>query len=362
VSQQPINLIHIGPYPLRGGGISSVTSLLADGQRRDPCLRVDVIPTSVDGGYIRKSVAMLKALAAIRRRCRREPTPVLHLHSSTGSSFRRKALVVRMAATHSVPCLLHVHGSRLPDYYQTASSERRRWITRKLDHADHIVAVSATLQEFLQSVSQTPVELIHNAVDVDAFAHQRRYERGVNLLFLGGVALRDKGAFDLLDAFIQLRKETEDPSVRLTIAGGGEVAQVRDVVAKHDLASVVEVTGWVDADRKQALLRDADIYILPSHNEGLPVSMLEAMASGLPVIVSPVGGIPEAISDKLNGLIVQPRDVGGLAQAIRLLHKDAALRQRLGEAAQTTVREKFEINQALKRFMHLYRTLAGRNR
>jgi glycosyltransferase involved in cell wall biosynthesis len=103
------------------------------------------------------------------------------------------------------------------------------------------------------------------------------------------------------------------------------------------------------------MLDEADLFLLPSHAEGLPVSMLEAMAAGLPVIVTPVGGIPEAIQDGRNGLLAQPRNPEELAAAIRRLLTDEGLRSRLGQRARQTVREHFDIGVAVGRLRTIYR-------
>jgi glycosyltransferase involved in cell wall biosynthesis len=88
--------------------------------------------------------------------------------------------------------------------------------------------------------------------------------------------------------------------------------------------------GWVTGENKEALLSTASIFVLPSYYEGLPMSVLEAMAWGVPVITTPVGGIPEVVRHGEEGVIVQPGDIVGLTAALRQLLDDESLRQRLG--------------------------------
>jgi len=89
-------------------------------------------------------------------------------------------------------------------------------------------------------------------------------------------------------------------------------------------------------------LRKASAYVLPSYNEGLPMSILEAMAAGLPVISTPIGGIPEAITDNVEGLLVQPGDVEALAQALRRILRDPIFARTMGAAARNKVASQFD--------------------
>jgi len=100
--------------------------------------------------------------------------------------------------------------------------------------------------------------------------------------------------------------------------------------------------------------KNADIYILPSYNEGLPMSILEAMTYCLPIISTPVGGIPEAVHDGVNGYLINPGDCKALAEKIELLATDKPLREQMGLASYKLVQEKFDINVIIKQLKEIY--------
>lgn len=356
-----IHVCHVGPYPKRGGGIAAVTAMLVEQQRADPDLRVSLIPTSEDGGAVRKGLAFVKALPLVIRTCRSKPRPVLHVHTSSGTSFRRKALVLRLARRFGTPCVMHVHSGHLDAWHAGGSAARRRRIARTLDRAGRVVAVSRRLGEFLGSVTRTPVTTISNAIDPETFSTDREYSERARftLLLLGGVGLRMKGAFDLLEATRRLTRDDGAHSIRVVMAGHGELDEARRLAAEQDLSSIVEITGWVGAERKMKLLRESDLFVLPSYHEGLPISLLEAMAAGLPVIATRVGGIPEVIRDGEQGLLIPPGDVDALVGAIRRLIDDPALRSRLGGAARAAARQRLDIRGAAREFKRIYEAAAG---
>ena len=146
------------------------------------------------------------------------------------------------------------------------------------------------------------VVVIPNSVPVPALAQQEP-EPG-RILFLGQVEPR-KGIYELLEALALLRERF--PHVQLAIGGQGELEKVKRRALEVGVASHITELGWVTAQRKQEELARASIFCLPSHAEGLPMALLEAMAAGKAVVSTGVGGIPDALRDGDNGLMVETR-------------------------------------------------------
>jgi glycosyltransferase involved in cell wall biosynthesis len=171
------------------------------------------------------------------------------------------------------------------------------------------------------------------------------------VLFLGRLEAA-RGVFDLLEAVSGLR--TAVPDVRLLCAGDGD----RDAVARHarrlGIGDAVKFTGWVGPSGKRALLESAAVLALPSYDEALPASLLEAMAAGLPVIASPVGGIPEVVVDGVNGFLCAPGDIATLQRLLRKLLIERGLSARIGAAARESVRLRYAPERALVRLEDVY--------
>ncbi len=121
--------------------------------------------------------------------------------------------------------------------------------------------------------------------------------------------------------------------LRVTLAGDGQVDEVRKFVRTNGLDDTIDVVGWVGAVERDRLLAESAIFVLPSYSEGLPMALLEAMSNGVVPVTMAVGAIPEVVTDGVNGLLVTPGDPGQVAEALQSLIVDAELRNRLAAAA-----------------------------
>lgn len=174
---------------------------------------------------------------------------------------------------------------------------------------------------------------------------------------LGHIARR-KGQFDLLDAFVGIR--ARHPDVRLVMMGDDgnpeDGRELRDRVNRHGLSACVSIPGGADAT--DSFWSEVDLYVQPSHFEGLPMALVEAMWRGLPCVATRVSGIPEVMTHEQNGLLCEPGQPDQLAAAIERLLSDGALRDKLGRAAQDTVREmKITRDEMVGRYLGLYREI-----
>jgi glycosyltransferase involved in cell wall biosynthesis len=281
--------------------------------------------------------------------------PLVHIQLSARASFWRKWVVCLLARLARRPYLLHVHGSEFADFYEECPPAARRIVTAVLARATLVLALSEAWCATLQRISpQARIEVLMNAVPLpqpDGLPPPA--DREPNVLFFGEIA-RHKGVFDLARAFARVAAEL--PGLRLVYAGTGSgVEETRRLTRELALGERVEFTGWLEAERKRATLAGATIFVLPSYVEGMPMALLEAMSLGLPVIATPVGGVPEIVTHEVDGLLVPPGDSDALAAAIVRLMREPGLRERLGRAARETVAMRFSLDSAVERLLAIYR-------
>ncbi|WP_445256060.1 glycosyltransferase family 4 protein [Nocardioides aurantiacus] len=281
---------------------------------------------------------------------------VVHLHTSSRGSFVRKSLLTWATRASGVPVILHVHGGSFADFHDNSPRWFQRYIRATFETSEFVIALGVSWAERLQRVAPgARVVVVPNAVAPRP--RTARPDQSVSrppvVLFLGRLS-EDKGVHVLLDAWARLPDpRTDDPPARLVLAGDGEVDRFRREIAERGLTDSVELPGWVTPGRVEELLDEADVLVLPSRWEGQPMAVLEAMARGLPVVASRVGGLPDLV-DAGTGILVEPDDAPALEQALRHLLDAQELRERLGAGGLQRVRDEFDVGVISQRLEELY--------
>jgi glycosyltransferase involved in cell wall biosynthesis len=196
--------------------------------------------------------------------------------------------------------------------------------------------------------------VLPNATRQPTLPHRGGGEQA-HILFLGRIGDR-KGVPQLGDA---LARMLPIANWRATIAGDGALELARQRAVELGLADRVALPGWADADAVAALIADADIMVLPSFEENLPMSIIEGMASGLAIVATPVGAVEDIVSDGETGLLVPAGDVDALAAALTRLVTDPALRQRLGAAGLAVHRARLDIEPYVDRLAAIWKDAAA---
>jgi glycosyltransferase involved in cell wall biosynthesis len=319
-----------------------------------------------------KITTALQAWLRVAVLLRRLEAPLVHVQTASRGSFWRKFVVCLLARAAGRPYIVHLHGGGFTRFYQDESGRLgRRLIRSTLAHAALVIALSEEWRERLLRICPTArIEVLHNAVMIPDIRRPLPREpepvpagdslasRSVGgpvgeptLLFLGHL-LRDKGVYDLVRAFALIAPRF--PRARLVLGGIGDLEAVKQLAAQLEIAPRVSCPGWLDAERKAAAFAGSLVFLLPSYAEGMPMALLEAMSWGLPVIATPVGGIPQVIEHEVNGLLIAPGNIQACAAQMERLLDDPALRERLGSAARARIAADFSLGDALDRLSAIY--------
>lgn len=337
------------------GGISFVVLeyLKAGLHRKIPLL---LIPTITDGSRIGNLVFFLKCIIITLRTMMRSRVDICHLHVSHYGSFYRKWVIFRIAKIFHCKVIVHIHGSNF-ERFMTENSVHR-WMTRTVfNSADRVIVLSdewkARIEKF---ADKSHVVKLFNPAPRPRWVDVDQTQSALNILFLGRLSTR-KGVYDLMECIGARRAFYEDMGVRFTIAGDGDVDAVRFLADQAGLSGIVNVPGWVSGKVKQRYLSNADIYVLPSYHEQLPMSILEAMAYGLPIVSTPVAGIPELVEYGVNGLLVDPGDIRGLGNALQALVVSKEKRMSMGRESRKRVAGIFDAEMVTRALMAVYEGL-----
>ncbi|MEM9451351.1 MAG: glycosyltransferase family 4 protein [Cyanobacteria bacterium P01_E01_bin.6] len=320
------------------GGIASVESLIIEHCPDD--VHLTHLSTFEYGSPWHKINVFTASLFRLVNRLTSKPIDVIYLHFAQRGSTWRAVVFIWLCKIFQKPIVLHAHASEFKLFFNGLPSWAQRIITTSFRQAERCIVLSDSWKIFyheIVGVNRNRISVLFNPVKIPEKVPTRNCLPPLRFVFLGRIGER-KGTFDLVNAIARLPKDLQK-QCQLTIAGDGEIEKANELIIELGLTDCIQVLGWVNAEKRDELLADSHAFILPSYNEGLPMALLEAMGWELASIVTPVGGIPEVLTHKENGLLVEPGNIEELTQAIRLLLTDPNLRENLAKKARLSVKD-----------------------
>ncbi|MNX93410.1 Glycogen synthase [compost metagenome] len=348
-----MNIVLVGPSLTQRGGVVSVLKSLRDFLIAHGST-VRIIATTMDGGRRQNILAFLRAWISVLDACLLHRADVVHLHMASRGSCLRKSILGLTCWIFRIPFIIHLHGGRFSVFHdEELGYIGRTFVDFVFHRAARVIALSATWKAWLETtMNLKQVAVVFNGVP--SYTSTKKDQTAPTILFLGRLST-NKGTGELIAAMREVTQKI--PNSVLELGGDGDIETYRQQAL--DLPNV-RFLGWVDdADRRAALARAA-VYCLPSWNEGLPMSVLEAMSAGLPVISTPVGGIPEAVTDGVTGLLVQPGDTKSLATALCQLLLDPATATAMGSKGQICHRDRFSAESMGRSCLEVYASCVKR--
>lgn len=314
-------------------------------------LRRRGIPVTMVRSGSEGTFAILRNLVGLIRQRR---VTILHTHE-----FFMNAVGLVASRLSGIPLVATVHGK---NYY--AERFRRRLAYRLVGRfADQVVAVSEDVKGFLAERVGIPMDRIRvvpNGVPVDGEAFQERLsilrkslglDENSHVVGTVGSLYTVKGHKYLIDAAVHIIRRC--PDVTFLIVGRGRLREELETQARSlGVDPYIRFLGHRDDVRD--LLGLFDVFVLPSLSEGMPLSLLEAMAAGVPVVATRVGGVIDVLEDGKTGLLIPPEDIQPLAESIITLLEDRALAKEIGEVARQVVRRRFSVSRMVDDYKEIY--------
>lgn len=292
-------------------------------------------------------------LRRIAHELRLRQIDVLHTHMSSANFFG--VILRRLFGIRNVVATAHNRYLQL------------HWIFN-----DRVIAVSEATREFHNRVNWVPkrrIDVVHNFIDDRRFhVHDHNSTLGLRnelgfqaddqLVGVIGDVIPRKGLIYLVQALPEIIANC--PAVKLVCVGHPKEEYQQKVIAEAEALGVADKIAWLgprrDIDR---LLATLDLYVLPSLEENLPLSILEAMASAVPVLATEVGGIPECVEHGSTGWLVEPGEPGPLAKGVINLLSDSQLATRIGQSGRDAVRSDFSVDSQVKRIEAVFERMVA---
>lgn len=306
-----------------------------------------------------QGVRLLRDYGRFYRAARSGPCDLIHLNPSLGpKALLRDGLSLLIAKFLGRRVLVFLHGW---DPACEAAIRRRflplfRWVYFR---ADAFVVLASQFRAALQEFGCVkPIYLETMALPDEIFSRvEAPTARAagcdhLNILFLSRIE-KAKGIYEAIDAWHILKQKY--PTLVMTIAGdGSELESVRRYVRSQNMTDIVFL-GWVRAQSKLEAFARADVYLFPSYHEGMPNSVLEAMACGLPIVTRSVGGMRDFFEDGKMGFLTESRDPEVLASLLERLILDPGLRHAMAQHNHSFAREHFTASVVVRRLREMYR-------
>lgn len=342
------------------GGVGRIIKYFSNSWAMNPAApRLDFIDTTKDKPGFSNVGVFLGAVLQSLRLVLTKRVSLVHVHVAANGSVLRKGCFIYGAAMFRTPTILHMHGADFAEFWQRLPKVVRHFARHCFRCADRVIVLGTYWREFAlreMALDMGRVVMLPNAVPVPSQLPAKENDEPV-ILFLGRI-VPEKGPADLIQALAS--PEIASLSWRCVFAGVGDVSDLRQLTDELRLTDRFEFLGWQPVEAAYGLLSKADIFALPSYNEGLPMAILEAMAHGAAVVTTPVGSNTDAITDRVTGLIHPPGNIPALVRALHELIGRPELRARLQRQAYEKCLQEFSIEKYASRLLMLYESIAHR--
>ena len=279
---------------------------------------------------------------------------IVHIHMSEPPSAVRKCLFMPLAKLAGKKVVVHFHAFSP----ETTINGKHREVYRYLfTRADVVIVLSQMWKRYVNDAFSLgdKVRVVYNPCTAEMFP--QKYDKQKQILYAGTVNAR-KGYKDMIEAFAKIAADY--PDWRIVFAGNGEVEQGRALADRLGIADRTVFLGWVAGEAKDKAFKEASVFCLPSYAEGFPMAVLDAWAYGLPVITTPVGGIPDVAVDGVNMLLFNPGDTDALAERMSRMICDGNLRNLIARSSLELARTTFNIETVNKEIGSIYEELSKR--
>lgn len=284
---------------------------------------------------------------------------IVHMHVSFAGSLRRKCWILRIAKIFGKKTIVHFHPPTPDVLTMPGHTAKYQYL---FCNTDKVLVLSKMWINYIRNhigYIGNNIEVLYNPCPTVSGNHYHRVdsdEKNRKYVLFAGTLIVRKGYKCLLRAFARIAHDF--PDWRVVLAGVDEEHEAENLIKELGITRQVVLAGWCNKERMQELYRNAGIYCLASSGEGFPMVVLEAWAYGVPVVCTPVGGLPDILEEGVNALSFEFDDDETLSKQLRRMINDTGLRERLSAEGLRLAKDVFNINVINKKLGEIYQSLA----
>lgn len=331
------NVLMIGPDLDVRGGVSTVEKIILSNKETLGEFNVLFLPSHRDynkmGKLLFGIISYVRFLVIIIT----ERIEVIYIHMGSDASFYRKSLFIIISRLLHKKIIIHMHNGYFIRFYDNSNKVIKKFIKHICSKASNIIVLSQGWKAFYETfIPADKIRVIQNSVELiepNPYKNEEKF-----ILFMGKLDEK-KGIYDLFNVIPDIIVKFSE--IKLVLAGDGDTKKIKQYVNNLGISDYLDFTGWVGSVEKHKLFSQTGIFVLPSYAEGLPMSVIEAMAYGIPVITTDVGGLPEVIENGVDGIIIKPGDRDALRDNILKLLNNADYRRKLSNNGYNRIGKEF---------------------
>lgn len=348
-------ILIVGPSSTKSkGGMSTVIGEILEDNELKNKYDISAYESYIDGTKFRVLLYSIWAIFKFIVTGQAKKYDVYHIHAASYGSTFRKRIYLKIIKKYKKKVILHIHGAEYMVFFDKLSKKKKRQVIDTLQVADMVIALSNEWKnKFDNKFGLTNCYVLENGINTEKLAPAivDTKKNQTSFVTLGRLGKR-KGTYDLVDAIEIARKKV--PNIRCYLAGDGEIDKFCNIIVERGLQNNIEVVGWADFTKKLELLSKVSTVVLPSYNEGLPMSILEGMTTGKAIISTTVGAIPEVVKEE-NGILIQPGDVQALADALVKCSTNLKMLEDMSQKNINKIYEQFSMKSMHLKLMSYYK-------
>lgn len=353
-----MNVLMIGVDKTSVGGMLTVIENYLNSKKFCNDVNLHYIATVIRANKLKKITTFISKIPEIIKTIKGENIDIVHVHMAERGSVFREGFVILLAKRLGCKTVIHMHGATIEDWYYCQNRIVHKITRHIFCTADKMVVLGELWRPFMSKVMnghEENISVLHNAVKMPA---ENSYHSDAHNFLFYGMLIQRKGIDDLLEAYKLILNDIPQ-NVNLDLYGDDYDSEekIRDKIKRFGLGGRAIYKGWLTADNREEAFKDAIVNILPSYNEGLPMTILETMGYGIPNISTRIAAIPEAIDDNDNGFLINAGDVQDLANKMTIVANDPQLRKRLSNAAYKKAKQEFSLESHFEQIKQIYASL-----
>lgn len=356
MKENKYRIIMVGNDKSVKGGITTVITQLLNYNWKKENIEVRFIPTYIEKNNVLKIAFFIISLIRLMFYFIFFRPQKVHIHMSYKGSFYRAYIIHKMCLTFKVKDIVHLHGSEFQKWYNESNKRIKDKIRKLLRECYVLIVLGKEWKNIILNIEpQTNIVVINNTISIPKQITKWN-DNKFSIIFLG-VLIKRKGVEDLLEAIRLIKNKNIKKEYKIIIAGTGkEENNLKEKCKKMKISNFVEFLGWINEEQKEKLLKENQLLVLPSYNEGLPMAVLEAISYGIPILSTRVGDIEEAVINEKNGYLIKKGNIKELSKYLyRFINMNKVEWKKMSEASRKIAIEKFSDISYYDTFIELYK-------